>query len=414
MGKATIMGNFARAGALTGTLLLAAATGAGCAHSGPPPAELADARVAYSRAASGPAAQMSPARLRLAKQALDQAEMAYGAVSPDEVSSYGYVAIRKAEIAETDAAAQVATERRQKALRELATLSGTHADKARAELAGAEQRAATEQTRAVVAEQRVTEEQARAQGAEQRAETERQARLAAEARANEALTELGRMANVRREARGVVITLSGQVLFASDQATLLPASASALDNVVSALKAMPAGSGQVVIEGHTDSRGTRAHNRDLAQRRAQAVKDFLTSRGVPTDLFVVQGIGPDRPVADNRSPEGRANNRRVEIVLPNRAFANLPAAQSAPLGSGSPGIAAPATTTTTTTTTERRIDPLPPPQLPPSTGTPPRPATAPGTTPPRPTTTTPPMPPNPAAPPATPPPAPAPAPIPPP
>src|SRR6185436_2998493 len=102
---------------------------------------------------------------------------------------------------------------------------------------------------------------------------------------------------------------------------LLPAATKALDNVVSALKAMPANAGRVVIEGHTDSRGARAYNRDLAERRARAVRDYLVSCGLGGDLFAIEGVGPDRPVADNRSAEGRANNRRVEIVLPPPAFA---------------------------------------------------------------------------------------------
>jgi len=284
-----------------GLLICGALSGLGCVHSFPPPRELVDARVAYERASKGPAAQVNPARLQLGKQALDDAEMAYGAKPEDEVRDRAYVALRRIQAAETEAAALAANQRRQRALRELATLQGTYAEQARAELASAEGRATSAQTRAVLAEGQL--------------DTERQARAAAEQRADQALAELARMANVRRETRGLVITLSGQVLFASDQATLLPAATAALDNVVAALKAMPANAGRVMIEGHTDARGSRAHNRDLAERRARAVRDFLTSRGLPSDLFVIEGIGPDRPVADNRSAEGRANNRRVEIVV---------------------------------------------------------------------------------------------------
>jgi outer membrane protein OmpA-like peptidoglycan-associated protein len=380
-----------------GTLLMIGlVAGVGCVHSAPPPQELTDARVAYLRASRGPAAQVNSARLQMAKQALDEAEISYGAKPEQEVRDRSYVALRRIQAAETEAAAELANQRRWRALRQLATLQGVYADRARAELSNAESRAAGATARAAVAEGQLTQEQGRTQQAQQqaqqaqqqaqqeqqRAEGERQARVAAEVRADQALNELSRMANVKREQRGLVITLSGQVLFASNEATLLPAATKSLDNVVAALKAMPANSGRVAIEGHTDSRGARAYNRDLAERRARAVRDYLISRGLTGDMFVVEGVGPDRPVADNRSAEGRANNRRVEIVLPPPAFATsttgtsetpattgtpapapttLPGQAPAPAGS-TPPAPRPATTPPTG---------LPPTGLPP--GTPPQP-----------------------------------------
>jgi outer membrane protein OmpA-like peptidoglycan-associated protein len=167
--------------------------------------------------------------------------------------------------------------------------------------------------------QRADEESRRAQEANTNLEAERQARAQAEAQARQAMAELERMANVRRESRGLVITLSGQVLFVTDQATLLPAARTSLDSVVAALKGVKPETGKVVIEGHTDSTGARGYNLELSQKRAQAVRDYLVSHGVPGDLLTTQGLGPDRPVANNRSPEGRANNRRVEIVIPSGA-----------------------------------------------------------------------------------------------
>jgi outer membrane protein OmpA-like peptidoglycan-associated protein len=56
-------------------------------------------------------------------------------------------------------------------------------------------------------------------------------------------------------------------------------------------------------------------NRDLSQRRAESVRTYLISRGFPSDKIQARGMGPDRPVAENSSAEGRANNRRVEIVI---------------------------------------------------------------------------------------------------
>ena len=71
----------------------------------------------------------------------------------------------------------------------------------------------------------------------------------------------------------------------------------------------------VVVEGFTDSKGSPWSNVDLSRRRAEAVRTYLVSRGCPPDRIVARGLGPDRPIADNASGEGRANNRRVEIVI---------------------------------------------------------------------------------------------------
>jgi outer membrane protein OmpA-like peptidoglycan-associated protein len=304
------------------TLLLGA-----CAHQ-PPPDELIEARSIYARASAGPAAQHAPARLKLARQALEQAEFAYGSAPRAEVQDRAYIAIRRAEAAEAEASAVAAAERRSAALRELATLSGVHADRARAELGQAQQRASEAGQRADLAQARVAVEQSRADGAERNAMAQQQRAQDAEARAQQALEQLSRLAQVKQESRGVVITLSGQVLFVTNQSQLLPAAQASLDNVATALKQVPPGSPRVVIEGHTDSVGPREYNLDLARRRAEAVRDFLVSRGVRSDLFTVQGVGPDRPVASNSNTEGRANNRRVEIVIPSSALAldklNLP------------------------------------------------------------------------------------------
>ena len=71
----------------------------------------------------------------------------------------------------------------------------------------------------------------------------------------------------------------------------------------------------LTVEGHTDSRGTSSSNQELSQQRADAVRTYIISRGYPSDLIHAHGIGQDRPVADNLSAEGRANNRRVEIII---------------------------------------------------------------------------------------------------
>ncbi|QDE87744.1 cell envelope biogenesis protein OmpA [Myxococcus xanthus] len=159
------------------------------------------------------------------------------------------------------------------------------------------------------------EQEARRQ-VERELERERQARLDAEQRATEALTQLestARDVKVREEARGLVLTMSGQVLFASNAVDLLPAAREQLTEVAHALKVSDS---RMVIEGHTDSMGSDAMNEALSYRRAEHVREFLISEGVSRDSIQVRGLGEYRPVANNSTPEGRANNRRVEIILP--------------------------------------------------------------------------------------------------
>jgi len=111
----------------------------------------------------------------------------------------------------------------------------------------------------------------------------------------------------------MVITLSGSVLFASNKDALLPAAKERLSQVADALKTQD--DHKIVVEGHTDSQGSADLNQGLSDRRAQSVVTFLVSRGVPADKIRAEGLGLTRPVADNGTAEGRANNRRVEIIV---------------------------------------------------------------------------------------------------
>jgi outer membrane protein OmpA-like peptidoglycan-associated protein len=364
--------------------------GLGCGHNYPPPQDLINARTAVARANAGPARTLSPARVRLAKQALNAAELAYGAAPEQEVRDRAYVAIRQAEAAEAEAATATAVQRREKVLSELASMGGEKAAQARAELMAAQQRASEEHVRAETAQQQATAESQRADESQRQASeareqltAEQRARADAETRAQQALAQLEQLGNVRREARGIVVTLSGQVLFATGKSTLLPAAESSLDSVAAALKALPSDSPPVIIEGHTDSTGSRGFNMELSERRAQAVRDYLAGKGVSSQRFTVRGIGPDRPVASNTNPEGRANNRRVEIVIPPPSVTEREPSPS----TGWTDPLAPRPTSTTPTPT-----PTPPGPLPPTPGTPTSPVpTPPG---PNPTPATPDLPPG--------------------
>jgi outer membrane protein OmpA-like peptidoglycan-associated protein len=149
-------------------------------------------------------------------------------------------------------------------------------------------------------------------------EAERKARMEAEQQAQDALKRLEDVASVRETEEGTVITLTGAVLFEFDQSELLPIAEEKLGDVAEALKAQE-GEAPLVIEGHADSQGPGPYNDKLSLARANAVKAFLVEHGVPEDRIKTVGRGEREPIATNETPEGRANNRRVEIVLQDEA-----------------------------------------------------------------------------------------------
>jgi OOP family OmpA-OmpF porin len=71
--------------------------------------------------------------------------------------------------------------------------------------------------------------------------------------------------------------------------------------------------------GHTDAKGSAASNQQLSENRANAVRTFLSKEGVPADRLSTVGMGESEPIADNETTEGRANNRRVELIIEDQA-----------------------------------------------------------------------------------------------
>jgi len=101
--------------------------------------------------------------------------------------------------------------------------------------------------------------------------------------------------------------------FAFDRDTITNDSAGVLAEIAAALRGDR--HLRLRIEGHTDGAGDAAYNRDLSRRRAQSVKAYLVTRfGIASARLETQGYGPDRPIASNATAEGRALNRRVEVV----------------------------------------------------------------------------------------------------
>jgi outer membrane protein OmpA-like peptidoglycan-associated protein len=167
-------------------------------------------------------------------------------------------------------------------------------------------------------EARVAEAQARQQVA--RGQEERN-HVLMQAREHEAQNAKSELASARQDLlalqakqtdRGLVMTLS-DVLFDTGRSTLKPGADRDLDRLAQALK--DNSNTRVMIEGHTDSVGSAAYNEELSMRRAQAVADALRTRGVSSDRYESKGLGKSFPVASNDTAEGRAQNRRVEIVF---------------------------------------------------------------------------------------------------
>jgi len=102
------------------------------------------------------------------------------------------------------------------------------------------------------------------------------------------------------------------ILFDVDRADLLPGSGRVLDNIATLLKADRAL--RLEVGGHTDTTGSAERNRELSRQRAEAVVAALALYGVDRARLIARGFGPDEPVGDNATEEGRSQNRRVELV----------------------------------------------------------------------------------------------------
>ncbi|MBS0450265.1 MAG: OmpA family protein [Proteobacteria bacterium] len=109
------------------------------------------------------------------------------------------------------------------------------------------------------------------------------------------------------------VTFAADAFFDFDKSVLKPEGRAKLDDLVNKIRGVNL---EVIIAvGHTDSIGTDAYNQKLSVRRAEAVKAYLVSKGIERNRVYTEGKGEKQPVADNRTKEGRAKNRRVEIEV---------------------------------------------------------------------------------------------------
>ena len=262
----------------------------GCGASRPP-TELTTARAEFARLQRSDAVAFAPARVVSAKRSLDAAERAFRE-SPGSFRTKGlaYNALRQSQLAEA-----------------YGDLSRAERDR-EAAVALYQQRQSTLRESA---QQGMSEAQSELETARRELAVESAARADAERRFSEAMQGLG---EVRQDERGTVITLQGAVLFQTGKSTLAASTRSRLDGVAEALKRVSEAQ-SITIEGHTDSTGSEETNERLSQARADSVRDYLIEQGVSANKIKTVGRGESNPIADNGTPEGRATNRRVELII---------------------------------------------------------------------------------------------------
>lgn len=247
-----------------------------------PSKELLSARDAYANVKTSGAVEANPAGARGAQEALSEAEELHqsGAGSVEEASA-AYVATRKSELAVAQAEELRSRQDREKAEQAYREQVERQLGKTRDELSSTQKRLTSTQQQldTLVADS-------------EKAKNER--------------------VGWRKKGENLVITLSG-VSFDTAGHTLTVEAKKRLDVVAHALKDYP--ERPITIAGYTDDKGPENANLELSQKRAESVKAYLISQGVPTTRLFSEGRGESNPTAPNTTAEGRASNRRVEITL---------------------------------------------------------------------------------------------------
>jgi outer membrane protein OmpA-like peptidoglycan-associated protein len=184
----------------------------------------------------------------------------------------------------------------------------------KAQMAAQQAKLDAEQAQAAKAQADAARAQAEAQAADERAKAAEANKNAEDANAvrEKLRTQLNSVLATSESARGLIVNMS-DVLFDTGKYTLKPTTQISLAKVAGILQAYPGL--KVQVEGYTDIVGSDELNQKLSENRASAVKDFLVSQGVSQGNITSQGFGKNSPVADNSTPSGRAQNRRVNMVV---------------------------------------------------------------------------------------------------
>ncbi|MBC3911322.1 OmpA family protein [Undibacterium umbellatum] len=294
----------------TPALLLTAMLLAACSTTPKTTSLLDQTRMDYQAAQNNPnVLSLAPLEMRQAGVAMDDANnAAKDNESSEKIDRLAYLAKQKiataqelskqklAEASVADAAKardQIRLEQRTNE----ADKAKMQADQAKAQAEQARLAAQIAQGEAGDAQRKAAEEQARALEMQNR---------------NAALEAQLADLQAKTTTRGIVITL-GDVLFGVDQSKLNPDGMRTVQKLATVLQNNMQRT--VLIEGHTDNTGTQAHNQDLSERRAGAVRSALVLMGVSRDRIETKGYGETFPVTENNTAQNRQLNRRVEIIL---------------------------------------------------------------------------------------------------
>lgn len=262
---------------------------AGCAGPSGPNPDIERARTEVNRVAAMPiVTQRAPLELKQAVDAIERADSQWRDDGDREEAQHdAYIAERRAAIAENFARSREADEKLERASatvdKQRLAARSEEAAAARREADQQAQRAAIADERASAADQRVRQLEARLRNIE-----------------------------AQQTERGLLVTL-GDVLFETGKAELLPTASPRLDKLAEFLRQYP--DRRLLVEGYADAVGSDRYNLELSQRRAESVARALVQRGVDPARITTRGYGESYSVADNTSAEGRALNRRVEVVI---------------------------------------------------------------------------------------------------
>jgi outer membrane protein OmpA-like peptidoglycan-associated protein len=252
-------------------------------------ASLEDARQVVSQASSnGEVLRHAQTELARAREALNLADRAWIDKGNDaETAHLAYLASQRARIAMNLAAQRAADQR--------VTQASAERERVRADVRSRE---------AQIAQQN-------AQAAQMQAQTATSVAMSESERANRLQRELEQLA-AKQTDHGMVVSLQ-DVLFDTGRATLRSGAQAKLDQLAAVLRNYP--ERRVMVEGFTDAVGSDESNLALSEARAESVRAALITRGVAANRIDVRGHGESRPVASNATPEGRQQNRRVEVVF---------------------------------------------------------------------------------------------------
>lgn len=268
-----------------------------------------DAQAQVQQAQADPLVnQAAGKQLQDARDALSNAGAAVQRHNAADVMYWSYLATHRAQTAEAMA----------QELRDRNAVASATAERDRVLLEAQRQRADLAQQQAQQAQQQAqgAEQQLQQQRQQQQAQQAQQQVQAAQQQEQQAKQQLQALQAQQTE-RGMVLTLSGSLLFATGHDTLEPGALRSLQNVAAFMQRYPMV--KIHVEGFTDDRGSDALNDALSQRRAQAVAAALESDDVDPSRVEPIGRGKSLPVASNETSAGRQQNRRVELVFSDTA-----------------------------------------------------------------------------------------------